>query len=626
MKLSLSSEQVSPTGNVASTGILNQLGRPNLDTLAVLVREAVQNSWDARTSDTVPVRFGISGWTMNAAQHEVLQQEILADCPPEDALPLAEHMHSRTDFHVLAIYDRGTIGLGGPTRADVVTDKDKSRNFVDFLRDIGQTPDRCFSGGTYGYGKAAFYRASKIQAICVHTCCCYKGKRERRFMVSALGVPYTRDGSRYTGRHWWGQHFEGIVEPILNDEADNMAARLGMPTFNSDEYGTTILVLQPVFMDDPRQTISFIVDNLLCYFWPKMLTYNESPAPMLFEVSWQGKYRDIPYPLTFPPLRGFALAMYHLKGFNADPNSPFRHYITDIASQRPAQILGKLALQQFPISISKEPDNYQKTFFSELTHHTALMRQPELIVKYLPGIVMPNEKLGYAGVFLANPDLDAIFADAEPPTHDNWIPKSLNDRRHKIFVNVAMRNVEQEMDGFAKPPASGGSTSCLTPLGKFANNLGNSLIPSVQGPVATFAPFDTNRTALPTKSRSEASSGAAVKRASVQVLSEGEFVIVDNIPALQVEFAVMHAVGTVGTTVIVHIHAVLDGSQPEIDPPVGASQARVLYWTAPDGTSFAESKSVFIPSSSQGSWFVTVSMPEDMMLHIEMKVDSQIRL
>ena len=37
------SEQYSATGGLAAEGILNQLGRPNIEPLEVLVREAVQN-------------------------------------------------------------------------------------------------------------------------------------------------------------------------------------------------------------------------------------------------------------------------------------------------------------------------------------------------------------------------------------------------------------------------------------------------------------------------------------------------------------------------------------------------------------------------------------------------------
>jgi hypothetical protein len=232
---------------------------------------------------------------------------------------------------------------------------------------------------------------------------------------------------------------------------------------------------------------------------------------------------------------------------------------------------------------------------------------------------MPNEQLGYAGVFLTNPDLDTVFADSEPPTHDNWVPKSLSNRRYKIFVNVAMRNIEREMETFAKPPAVGGAAH-LTPLGEFANSLGSSLIPSIQGPAATFLPGSSSGSP---RSAPSGGTGITANRANIRILSEGEFVIVNNTPALQVQFAVAHAQDSAGTVVTVYASAVLDGAQPETDPPVGGSQPQVLCWTAPDETEYPGSESLFIPSQSQESWLVAVSVPEDMMLRVDMQAEPQ---
>ena len=38
----------SATGGLAAEGVINQLGRPDIEPLEVLVREAVQNCWDAK--------------------------------------------------------------------------------------------------------------------------------------------------------------------------------------------------------------------------------------------------------------------------------------------------------------------------------------------------------------------------------------------------------------------------------------------------------------------------------------------------------------------------------------------------------------------------------------------------
>ncbi len=50
-----------------------------------------------------------------------------------------------------------------------------------------------------------------------------------------------------------------------------------------------------------------------------------------------------------------------------------------------------------------------------------MMRQTDLVVNYRPGEPMSNELLQYGGVFRADSDADLHFAEAEPPTHDDWV-------------------------------------------------------------------------------------------------------------------------------------------------------------------------------------------------------------
>jgi hypothetical protein len=249
MHLVLNSESVSPTGSISSIGIINQLGRPNLDTLAVLVRETVQNSWDARLSNSEALTFTVHGWALTQLQRQVLAERVFWERPKAESLPMAQ-LDKDDPLYGLIIKDRGTTGLAGPTRADIVPEG-SPRNFISFLRDVGQPSNQNLSGGTYGYGKASLYRASGMQTILVHTRCRLEnGRLESRFIASALGNRWSNnEGKQYTGRHWWGRIEDDIVEPILNNDADLLAESLGMGGFNDDETGTTILILDPLFND-----------------------------------------------------------------------------------------------------------------------------------------------------------------------------------------------------------------------------------------------------------------------------------------------------------------------------------------------------------------------------------------
>jgi hypothetical protein len=644
--LDLQSEPYSATGNLASEGVLNQLGRPALDRLTVLVREAVQNSWDARIPTVKNISFGLSAWTMTAAQKKSLTNTVFATTPPK--LGLGELLKSDKPIHGLAIWDRGTTGLGGPTRADVINEhNNEPDDFVDFLRNIGRPPDKKLSGGTFGYGKAAFYLASQVSTICVHTHCTYKGKPEQRFIVAALGPSYQHEKTNYTGRHWWGRKSGLIVEPLLGEEADAAAYSIGMPAFNKGQQGTTILLLQPHLDEKPlNEAMQAMIQALLWNFWPKMLAQEEdTPAPIQFEVRCEGTLVIIPAPSKYPPLQGFVAAMNQLKRYlrtkpqsTSPPEGIYR-----VSCDRPRKHLGVLSIVKFPFEKRANTNTSEETtrWPPEIrSHHAALMRQPELVVKYIAGYELPTDMLEYAGVFLTDVEVDPIFARAEPPTHDDWVHEGLENRLERSFVKVCLRNINENLKSFVSPPGLVSKAAEVVPLAAFAEKLGDLLL-SVDGPgasrqVVSQPPEKNSKTTKKKKHQ------RPVARAGVQTgvteedpkdakgrarlnLTPPQLELVGGKPTLGIEFEVVPARENSTTLVKVTTVAVLDGNKEEEDPPLDAVIPQVLQWVGPQGQRIAGKSELHILPEMVGKWKVSVLVPPDAVVQVKLQASSVVK-
>ena len=81
-KLVRESEPYSRYGNISADGIQRLLGTPNVDRLQTVIREAVQNSWDARREGETP-EFKVAIRKLSASEKKVLKEKVFADLPLE---------------------------------------------------------------------------------------------------------------------------------------------------------------------------------------------------------------------------------------------------------------------------------------------------------------------------------------------------------------------------------------------------------------------------------------------------------------------------------------------------------------------------------------------------------------
>ena len=475
-RLSLYSERYGSTGNIGEN-FQRLLGAPSLDPLQTVIREAVQNVADAALPSTGPeIRIRIRRLT--ADQRRWLDSRVVCTLPREaHSAELFAAMRSRETLTVMEICDFGTVGLGGPTRSDRLPAGDTQTDFIDFLRNIGTARDTAKGGGTYGFGKVALYRASRCSTILVDTLPHGCGTSGRRIIGCHVGrsfeVPENGFRSRFTGRHWWGvpDAEDGVVDPVTGKAAKDLASGLGFPKRNRERCGTSIMVLDFDTNDEDLDTVGRrVVEGLLWNFWPRMM--RDTPPQQRFKchVEVDGLWFSIPFPEDFPPLDLFSKAMRAVRSGTGND-------VRSISSQRPAKSLGTLAIER-GMRTPRRPIVGEDSLFPSASHHIALMRPIELVVKYMEGAALPDERLEWAAVFVASHDeeVERAFADSEPPAHDDWIPANFPRGRAKSLVNIALKRLREIAAGIGvKGTAQPGSLGKGPPLARVAGRLGAAL-------------------------------------------------------------------------------------------------------------------------------------------------------
>ncbi|MHC1558098.1 hypothetical protein ACR9E3_04035 [Actinomycetospora sp. C-140] len=576
------SQPFPPTGAIASEGIRNQLGRPPVDPLTVFVRETAQNSWDARLR-VEPTTYRLELTTV-APTHRPNWQRLLSPPAGTDRHLGVGRVVRTPNLRLLSVVDRGTKGLGGPTRADEVADE--RRDWVSFVLNVGEKRDTDQGGGTYGYGKAVLYRMSKVGTILVYTRTEEPGLGlSSRLIGIALGESFTSgdrvdaDFRPFTGRHWWGDVADDHVEPLRGAEADSVAGSLGLRPFAEHESGTTLTVLDPdldEFDDDVDRVADHLAQTMAWQLWPIMLP-ERGDDRLVPEVNAGGVSFPVPDPAATYPLEMFVAAYRTQRDGNG----------TTLWCKSPRRELGRFALEQEFVS-PMAPDT--ATLAAACAgvpadpHHICLMRSPELVVRYLRQAETGSVNRAYAGVFRALDELDDVYAAAEPPTHDNWVHEQLTGH-DQTFIRVTFRRIKDEVDELKKVEISTTGAESGVSLGAASNFLGGIV-------AAAFASGAETRGGVPVGevegvSRAGAGAGArrtgnagSTNRVRVAALAEPGIDERDGHAVLVQRFAVG---GSNRTHLEARLSVGLGERSKEDEAPAGAEHPRVLVWSTPTG-------------------------------------------
>lgn len=553
-------EKYPPSGTIGAAGFYKLLGRPQLDPLTVLVRETAQNSWDAKRPRSRSVKFEMAGKDLSREERaflvRLLSQRELANGTGLDALP--------DDCAALYVTDRGTIGLGGPLSASAVSD-DNVYDWVDFVLNVGKANTQGHSGGTYGFGKTIAYVVSAVNTVVVYSRAKHRDGLQTRLIACAIGSEFKHENALFTGRHWWGRNIGGTPAPLLDEEADLLAANLGMPAFIGKETGTTLMIVHPDFGErTPAQGMRFLAEAALWNLWPKLVSREDGPPEMNVAFSWNSKRVPLPSPESRPPLGGFVQAFQEMLVDRAEVERPVGFRLDDIRLERPKKIVGRLATvplvyrERSLVDDGPARENSDSpagaAMISGPAHHVALLRSPNLVVEYLEGPPAPEANFEWVGVFKASHQEDHIFAMAEPPTHDSWRPDLIPDRTGKSTVKMALQNIRKVLDERWGRRADGPDSPSAS-----TSHVAHRLAHLVAGVVGTGA-LPTDRPTGGTHSR---------RQPRLQVVSSGPVHSDDELALTHISFVISPVAGARETDLYVSIGIALSGGGVDLTADPG---------------------------------------------------------
>ena len=437
-----------------------------------LVREALQNAVDAwnRNQDT-PIRVVIEKRILTGPEKTALVKGLGLGGEPyrrKDlfGLPEGNALQALRDpavpLPVIQISDFHTVGLGG--RWNGAEKGDHFGRLVVQWGNDDKADDDAPSGGSFGFGKTVYAKASRMGTVAYYSVFEPSEKTDgahARLMGFGLSKQHVYDGREYTGFAFYGApdpENPEITVPFIDKEAHRLAAQSGIRARASDELGTTVLIV------DCDLSVPLMVQATEKFWWPRIIRGH-------LDVTFvdQGT-ESLPRPKGNALLTPFIRCMHHFESGTEDPPKsaldPFRRKLIN-GKQKNLGTLSSIHLEET----------------SELANCVALVRQPGMVVGYLQCGSDSYEPC--VGVFVAHEDIDKELTYSEPATHEKWdftedrlLAKCGPDG--EAAVKAVGERIERSFKGFqreqqpAPPPGGVFPRELGKLLGQFFSGVGNA--------------------------------------------------------------------------------------------------------------------------------------------------------
>lgn len=454
-------------GTINASGVIKNIRGSKLSVSEIFLREAVQNSYDARLKDSSGkskvVNFSMRAFHFTDVQFENLQNILDKEQNPSSFYRKYLKRNLTKSMLNIEVSDTNTTGLRGKTEP---TDTIENQNFADFVYSTGSKKLDDNTGGTFGFGKAALYAYSQARTIAVYTRISSEIVHNREHNYQSRFIIISND-ERITDtksdRCWWGEKKERSIKdlgtyaaPVIGNNADKLAISLGMKKFNEDETGTKILVLNagPDELPEDIYGNKISADEIfkdrmpyyiIHWYWNKILYKSIN-----FCLQYDNEKIEIDDPRMIYPYSEFCKA--YAKYVNNKREKKFSKTKTFacVDSERPKVRLGFISISNTPVMRIKNRELF--SVFSTDEPVVAYMRGIGHIV-YYDRIKINTDHIEQTcyGIFRtdknSSPDgeekgaIDKYFTNIENQTHDRWEHRDEQFRRN--YLKTVLRDVEE---------------------------------------------------------------------------------------------------------------------------------------------------------------------------------------
>jgi hypothetical protein len=421
--------------------------------LPSLAREATQNTNDARsptgTPELVYTFLRLRGaakaefldavrWDQELSPH--LQAMAGASSGAVAAGQIKSGLETFADADslvLLRIADYGCEGLTGPEFPDGELEETDFGNFIKLCRlDLFSGKNRT-SGGSFGLGKAVYWRFSRIQTVIFNSRVDRgDGGAPQRLIGVNQGVMHRLNGEALQGRGYFGAPDEnGDVGSVWDQQPLIDALHLTRP---DDRTGTSALLIgfydpdRPDLGGDSGAELVRLAEELREgvseSFWP-LLTRNR--LRVRIEV-FDGT--EALMDTTVDPEDDFTELVQALRRFDrGELDETLEDPLSTVCRDVPIQISRRRTadghdafVHQAKLVVTVSDSNADP-----LENRVCLFRQPEMVVETIErqfeGRTYHAFLLAGAAIDPTSPTDEDIRADdflrfAEPPSHDRWIP------------------------------------------------------------------------------------------------------------------------------------------------------------------------------------------------------------